>query len=67
MWHFYKINSIITSMDNEVTITKEQFENLLQLSDIEIAANTPEAARELVSRALIAIERKSAIVLLFLK
>lgn len=45
-------------MENEVIITKEQYENLIQLSGIETAANTQEAAQELVSRALIALERK---------
>ncbi len=42
----------------DITITNEQFEDLLKLSDIEIAADTQEDAKELVSRALIAIERK---------
>jgi len=45
-------------MENEVIITKEQYENLIQLSGIEVAANTQEAAQELVSRALISLERK---------
>lgn len=45
-------------MENEVSITREQFENLIQLSDIEIAADTEEDPAELVSRALISIERK---------
>lgn len=45
-------------MENEVIITKEQYDNLIQLSGIEVAANTQEAAQELVSRALIALERK---------
>lgn len=45
-------------MENEVTITKEQFDNLLKLSGIEIAADTEEDVQELTSRALISIEQK---------
>ena len=45
-------------MENEIIITQEQFDNLLKLSDIEIAADTQEDCQELVSRALISIERK---------
>ena len=45
-------------MENEVTITREQFDNLLKLSGIEIAADTQEDMKELTSRALIALEQK---------
>ncbi len=45
-------------MENEVTITREQFDNLLKLSGIEIAADTEEDIQELTSRALISIEQK---------
>lgn len=45
-------------MDNEINITQEQFDNLIKLSNIEIAADTEEDPKELVSRALIAIERR---------
>ncbi len=45
-------------MENEISITQEQFKNLLQLSNIEIAADTEEDPKDLVSRALIALERK---------
>ena len=45
-------------MENEYIINREQFDNLLKLSGIEIAADTQEDTQELVSRALIAIERK---------
>ncbi len=45
-------------MENEVIITKEQFDNLIKLSGIEIAADTEEDAQELTSRALISIEQK---------
>lgn len=44
--------------ENEVTITKEQFKNLIELSNIEIEQNTEESPKELVSRALIALEQK---------
>ena len=49
---------INSGMENEIIITQEQFDNLLKLSDIEIAADTQEDCQELVSRALISIERK---------
>ena len=45
-------------MENEIIITREQFDDLLKLSDLEIAADTQEDMQELVSRALIALERK---------
>ncbi len=45
-------------MENEIKITQEQFDNLLKLSDIEIAADTQEDVQDLVSRALISLERK---------
>ncbi|MBR2069413.1 MAG: response regulator [Candidatus Gastranaerophilales bacterium] len=45
-------------MENEITITREQFDNLLKLSGIEIAADTQEDMQDLTSRALIALERK---------
>ena len=45
-------------MENEVIITKEQFDNLIKLSGIEIAADTEEDTQELTSRALISIEQK---------
>ncbi|MBQ2983528.1 MAG: response regulator [Candidatus Gastranaerophilales bacterium] len=45
-------------MENEFKITQEQFDNLLKISDIEIAADTQEDAHDLISRALIALERK---------
>ncbi len=44
-------------MENEILITKQQFDNLLKLSGIE-KANSKENEQELVSRALIALERK---------
>ena len=46
------------NMENEYAITKEQFDDLLKLSEIEVAADTQEDPKDLVSRALIAIERK---------
>ena len=45
-------------MENEINITKEQFNDLLKLSGIEIAADTQENPQEIVSRALISLERK---------
>ena len=45
-------------MEKEIRITQEQFDNLLKLSDIEIAADTQEDVQDLVSRALISLERK---------
>ena len=45
-------------MENQITITKEQFDDLIKLSNIEIAADTQENPQDLISRALIAIERK---------
>ena len=45
-------------MENEVNITREQFDNLLKLSGIEIAEDTEEDVQELTSRALIALEQK---------
>ena len=45
-------------MENDINITREQFDNLLKLSGIEIAADTEEDMQELVSRALIALEQK---------
>ncbi len=44
--------------ENEITITKEQFDNLLKLSGIEVTADTGEGAQSLVSRALIMLEQK---------
>ena len=45
-------------MENEIKITKEQFDDLLKLSNIEIAADTQENYQELISRALISLEQK---------
>ena len=45
-------------MENEITITKAQFDELLKLSDIEIVADTAEDYQEIFSRALINIEKK---------
>ncbi len=45
-------------MEEKIEITKAQFEELLRLSDIEIAAGTQEDAGELFSRALITLEKK---------
>ncbi len=45
-------------MEKEIRITQEQFDNLLKLSDIEIAADAEEDTQDLVSRALISLERK---------
>jgi len=45
-------------MENEIVITKEQFDDLVKLSDIEVATNTQENPQDIVSRALIALERK---------
>ena len=44
-------------MEKEIRITQEQFDNLLKLSDIEIAADAEEDTQDLVSRALISLER----------
>ncbi len=44
--------------ENEIKMTQEQFSNLLELSNIEIAEDTQEEPQELISRALIALERK---------
>lgn len=44
-------------MENEFVITKEQFDNLIKLSEIE-AIGIQETKQELISRALIALERK---------
>ena len=38
-------------MENEVVITREQFDNLIKLSGVELASNTEENRQELVSRA----------------
>ena len=46
--------------ENEITITKEQFDNLLKLSGIEVTADTGEGAQSLVSRALIMLEQKNS-------
>lgn len=45
-------------MENEINISIEQFDDLLKLSGIEIAADTEENPQELVSRALISLEQK---------
>ena len=45
-------------MEEQINITKEQFDNLLKLSNIEIAGDTQENTEELISRALISLERK---------
>ena len=45
-------------MEDEVIITREQFDNLIKLSGIEIAADTEEDPQELTSRALISLEQK---------
>ena len=45
-------------MENEINISVEQFDDLLKLSGIEIAEDTEENPQQLVSRALINIERK---------
>ena len=45
-------------MENGYRLTQEQFDNLLKLSNIEIAVDTQENAQEVISRALIAIERR---------
>ena len=45
-------------MENGYKLTQEQFDNLLKLSNIEIAVDTQENAQEVISRALIAIERR---------
>ncbi len=45
-------------MEKEIIITKEQFDNLIKLSAIELAPDTEEEPGELISRALIAIERQ---------
>ena len=50
-------NSIIME-EKEYKLTQEQFDNLLKLSNIEIAADTQENTEELISRAIIGIERK---------
>lgn len=44
--------------ENEIIMSREQFSNLLELSNIEIAEDTQENPKELISRALIALERK---------
>ncbi len=44
--------------EKEIKITQEQFDNLIKLSNIEIAADTQEDTHDLISRALIGIERK---------
>lgn len=44
--------------ENEIIMSREQFSNLLELSNIEIAQDTQEEPNELISRALIALERK---------
>ncbi|MBQ8635643.1 response regulator [bacterium] len=45
-------------MEEQYNLTQEQFDNLIKLSNIEIAADTQEDTEDLISRALIAIERK---------
>ena len=45
-------------MEKEYKLTQEQFDNLIKLSNIEIAADTQENVEELISRAIIGIERK---------
>ena len=44
--------------EKEYKLTQEQLDNLLKLSNIEIAGDTEENTQELISRALIEIERK---------
>ncbi|MBE7707269.1 MAG: response regulator [Cyanobacteria bacterium SIG27] len=44
--------------EKEIKITQEQFDNLIKLSNIEIAADTQEDTHDLISRALIGIERR---------
>ncbi len=45
-------------MENEITITREQFDDLIKLSEIELAGDVEDNPQELVSRAIIALERK---------
>jgi len=45
-------------MEEQIYITREQFDDLIKLSNIEIASDTQENTKELISRALISIERK---------
>lgn len=45
-------------MENEITITREQFDDLIKLSEIELAGDVEDNPQELISRALIALERK---------
>lgn len=44
--------------EKEYKLTQEQFDNILKLSNIEIAGDTQENTEDLISRAIIAIERK---------
>ena len=44
--------------EKEYKLTQEQFDNLIKLSNIEIAADTQENPQDLISRAIIGIERK---------
>ena len=44
--------------EKEYKLTQEQFDNLLKLSNIEMAADAQENVEELISRAIIGIERK---------
>ena len=44
--------------EQEYKLTQEQFDNLIKLSNIEIAADTQENTEDLISRAIIGIERK---------
>lgn len=43
---------------NNISITREQFDNLIKLSGIEVTEDAQEDSKDLVSRALIALERK---------
>ena len=44
--------------EKEYKLTQEQFDNLLKLSNIEIAVDTQENIEEIISRAIIGIERR---------
>ena len=45
-------------MENKITITQEQFDSLIKLSEIEVTEDARENSDSVISRALIALERK---------
>ncbi|MBR1617898.1 response regulator, partial [bacterium] len=45
-------------MDEEINITRQQFDNIIKLSGLDYSQDTAESAQETFSRAIIALERR---------